>query len=107
MLYNYPLLTYAAKGRTYLSRALEMRPVDKDLNVNVIYAYLAQWDRLNAVERDFVYAAMARNLETDENFFPRIMALSMSDFKDSPRLKAIFSENKDLWEKLARFFPVL
>jgi len=106
-LYNYPLLTYAAKGRTYLSRALEMRPVDKDLNVNVIYAYLAQWDRLNAVERDFVYAAMARNLETDENFFPRVLALWTSDFKDSAKLKAIISDNQNLWAKLAHFFPAL
>ena len=106
MLYNYPLLTYAAKGRAYLRKALEMRPVDEDLNGNVTYAYLAQWDRLNAAERDFVYATVARNLDTDLNFFPRILALWMSDFKDSPRLKAIFSENKDLWPKLARFFPV-
>ena len=107
MLYNYPLLTYAAKGRTYLRKALEMRPVDEDLNVNVIYAYLAQWDRLSAAERDFVYAAVARNLETDANFFPRVLALWTSEFKDSAKLKAIFSENKDLWAKLARYFPVL
>ena len=106
MLYNYPLLTYAAKGRTYLRKALEMRPVDEDLNVNVLYAYLAQWDRLGAAERDFVYAAVGRNLETDANFFPRVLALWTSEFKDSPKLRAIFSENQDLWPKLSRFFPV-
>jgi hypothetical protein len=105
MLYDYPLLTYAVKGRTYLRKALEMRPVDEDLNVNVIYAYLAQWDRLSAAERDFVYAAVARNLEADENFFPRVLALWMSEFKDSAKLKAILSENNGLWPKLARFFP--
>lgn len=49
--------------------------MDEDLNVNVIYAYLAQWDRMRAAERDFVYAAVARNLETDPNFFPRVLAL--------------------------------
>jgi len=107
MLYNYPLLTYAAKGREYLRKALEMRPVDEDLNVNVTYAYLAQWDRLSEAEKDFVYAAVARNLETDPNFFPRVLALWMSEFKGSAKLKAVFSENSDLWPKLARFFPVL
>jgi hypothetical protein len=107
MLYNYPLLTYAAKGRVYLRTALEMRPVDEDLNVNVTYVYLAQWDRLSDAEKDFVYAAVARNLETDTNFFPRVLALWTSEFKDSARLKAIFSDNQDLWAKLARYFPVL
>ena len=106
MLYNYPLLTYAAKGRTYLREALERRPVDEDLNVNIIYAYLAQWDRLGEVEKDFAYAAVARNLETDKNFFPRVLALWMSEFKDSAKLKAVFSAHQDVWPKLARFFPV-
>ena len=106
MLYNYPLLTYAAKGRAYLRKALEMRPVEEDLSVNVVYAYLAQWDKLSAAEKYFVYATVARNLETAPNFLPRVLALWTSEFKDSARLKAIFSENKDLWAKLARFFPV-
>jgi len=106
MLYNYPLLTYAAKGRAYLRKALEMRPVDEDLNVNVTYAYLAQWDRLSAAEKDFVYASVDRNLETDPNFFPRVLALWTSEFKDSAKLKAAFSGNQGLWPKLARFFPV-
>jgi len=106
MFYNFPLLTYAAKGRTYLRKALEMRPLDQDLNVNVSYACLAQWDRLSAEEKDFVYATVARNLETDVNFFPRVLALWMSEFKDSPKLEAIFFENSDLWPKVARFFPV-
>jgi hypothetical protein len=30
----------------------------------------------------------------------------MSEFKDSPKLEAIFFENSDLWPKVARFFPV-
>jgi hypothetical protein len=107
MLYNYPLLTYAAKGRMYLRKALEMRPVDQDLNVNVTYAYLAQWERLNNAEKAFVYATVARNLETDVSFFPRVLALWTSEFKDSPKLKALFFENSDLWSKVSRFFPVL
>ena len=106
ILYNFPLLTYATKGRTYLRKAVDIRPLDKDLNVNVIHAYLAQWDKLSAAERDFVYAAVSRNLETNVHFFPRLLALWMSEYKDSGKMKAIFSENNDLWPKLARFFPV-
>jgi tetratricopeptide (TPR) repeat protein len=107
MLYNFPLLTYAARGRAYLRKALELRPVDEDLNVNVVYAYLAQWNRLSGVERDFVFERVASNLEMEANFFPRVLALWMNEFKDSAKLKDIFSENEDLRAKLARFFPVL
>jgi len=31
----------------------------------------------------------------------------MGEFKHAVKLKAILSENKDLWAKLARFFPAL
>jgi hypothetical protein len=105
MLYNYPLLTYAARGREYLRRALEMRPVDGDLNVYVTYVFLAQWQRLSAAEKDFVLAAVSRNLETDKGFFPRFLALWMREFKDSPKLEAIFFEDENIWPKVARFFP--
>jgi hypothetical protein len=106
MLYNYPLLTYAARGREYLRKALEMRPVDGDLNVNVTYAFLAQWERLSAAEKGFALAAVSRNLETDKGFFPRFLALWMREFKDSPKLEAIFAGSKDLWPKVEPFFPV-
>ena len=107
MLYNFPLLTYAARGRAYLRKALELRPVDEDLNINVVYAYLAQWDRLSGVERDFAFERVACNLEMEANFFPRVLALWINEFKDSAKLKDIFFENRGVWAKLARFFPVL
>jgi len=105
MLYNFPLLTYAVRGRDYLRKALEMRPADEDLNVNITYMFLVQWDRLSAAERNFVYDVVARNLETNANFFPRALALWTSEFKDSAKLKVVFSENSDLWPSVARFFP--
>jgi len=37
---------------------------------------------------------------------PRVLALWMGEFKDAAKLRAIFSENGDLWPKLARFFLV-
>jgi hypothetical protein len=38
---------------------------------------------------------------------PRVLALWRSEFKDSAKLKAVFSENSDLWPRVARFFPAL
>jgi len=105
MLYNYPLLTYAARGRDYLRKALEMRPADEDLNVNVTYIFLVQWDRLSAVEKAFIEERLLLNLATSENFFPRLLSLRLAEFKSVDRLKNILSENNEVWAKVARFFP--
>jgi hypothetical protein len=105
MLYNYPLLTYAARGREYMRRALAMRTVDEDLNVNITYVYLVQWDRLSVVEKRFIERRMVRNLSASENFFPRILALWLAEFKGVDRLKNILAEDREVWGKVARFFP--
>jgi hypothetical protein len=105
MLYNYPLLTYAARGREYMRKALEMRPVDEDLNVNVTYVFLVQWDRLSEVEKAFIEARILRNLEASENFFPRLLSLWLEEFKDANRLRDILAQNGEIWAKVAHFLP--
>jgi hypothetical protein len=105
MLYNYPLLTYAARGRDYMRKALEMRPVDEDLNVNVSYVFLVQCDRLSEVEKAFIEVRLLRNLAASENFFPRLLALWLAEFKSADRLKTILVENSEVWAKVAHFFP--
>jgi hypothetical protein len=105
MLYNYPLLTYAARGREYMRKALEMRPVDEDLNVNVTYVFLVQWDRLSGAEKAFIEARILRNLEASGNFFPRLLSLWLEEFKNADRLKDILAENDEIWTKVARYLP--
>lgn len=106
MLYNYPLLTYAAKGRAYFRRALEMRPVHEDLNVDVLYACLAQWARLSEPERDFVTERVARNVAASESFFPWIISRWLNEYKSVEKLQKIFAEYKDLWPQVSRYFPI-
>ncbi|MFZ2054921.1 MAG: hypothetical protein WAU81_12095 [Candidatus Aminicenantales bacterium] len=105
MLYNYPLLTYAVRGREYLRKALGMRPVDEDLNVNATYVFLVHWDRLGAAEKDFIEERLLRDLSASDNFFPRVLALWLAEFKGVEKLKDILAENNEAWAKTARFFP--
>jgi len=79
LLYNFPLLTYADRGRACLRRALELKPADVFLNVNVIYMYLAQWELLTDDEKSF----LARQLRSIEARTP--------DFRD--RLRRRWREN--------------
>jgi tetratricopeptide (TPR) repeat protein len=104
MLYNFPLLTYASKARQYFNKALELRPLDEELNVNVVYIYLTQWDILSHVERAFVFEAVTRNLENNESFFPQVKKLWVDEFGDVERLKAIFANDPNFWPKISRYF---
>lgn len=48
MLTNYPLLTYAEKGRAYFRKALEFAPANEFLNLTVLVTHMAQSDDLTA-----------------------------------------------------------
>lgn len=82
-----------------------MRPADEDLEVNVSYVFLVQWDRLAAAEKAFIEERLLRSLASGGNFFPRILTLWLAEFKSLERLKSILAENTRLWAKVGRFFP--
>lgn len=80
LLYNFPLLTYADQGRRCLRRALELKPADEFLNLNIIYIYLAQWELLPEEDKLF----LGRQLKYIEARCP--------DFRE--RLRRRWRENK-------------
>jgi len=79
LLYNFPLLTYADQGRACLRRALELKPADLFLNINIIYMYLVQWELLTERDKEF----LARQL--------RLMEARSPDFRE--RLRRRWREN--------------
>lgn len=80
LLYNFPLLTYAEQGRRCLRRALELKPADEFLNLNIIYLYLAQWELLTDEDKQFL------------NHQLKYIEARCSDFKE--RLRRRWRENK-------------
>jgi len=68
LLYNFPLLTYAEKGRLYLKKAVELKPADEFLNQNVLYIFMTQWERLKESEREFVAVQWRSMTESFPNF---------------------------------------
>ncbi len=72
LLYNYPLLTYLDKAKAYFRKALEFKPADEFLNVNIIFIYLTQWDSLQEGEKDFVLKRIGEARMACQNFVPRL-----------------------------------
>jgi hypothetical protein len=72
LLYNFPLLTYAEKGRVYLKRALELKPADEFLSLNILYIFLTQWDLLEEEEKEFAGGRLKEQAAANESFMDRL-----------------------------------
>ncbi|MEW5902334.1 MAG: hypothetical protein AB1715_12790 [Acidobacteriota bacterium] len=72
LLYNFPLLTYAEKGRACLRRALELKPADEFLSLNILYIFLAQWDLLAKEEKEFAGGRLKEQAAANKSFMDRL-----------------------------------
>jgi hypothetical protein len=89
LLYNFPLLTYADKGRRYLRKAIELKPADEFLNQNVLYIFMTQWERLEEREREFVAAQWRSMTESSPNFERELRRRWQKNFNSSDGLDLI------------------
>jgi tetratricopeptide (TPR) repeat protein len=103
MLYNFPLLTYAERGRRYFKRAVELDPSDEYMNVNVLYIYLTQWSSLGGEERDFLAGRLGDVLRYNANFIPRIRDMWKQNFGGTDKLKETLSASGH-WPQLEKYF---
>jgi len=104
MLYNFPLLTYMDKAKRYFLKALELKPADEFLNLNIVYIYLTQWDFLNTAEKSFVFKRLEKMWKNNENFITQLQNQWEKGFPDDEKLKEILSEDKDFWEEIKKYF---
>ncbi len=92
MLYNFPLLTYMDRGRFYLRKALEFKPADEFLNLNIIYIYLTQWDFLEEGEKSFILERLERMREANQNFIPQLRKSWRENFGNEDKLEQILKK---------------
>lgn len=104
MLYNFPLMTYIDKEKLYFSKALELKPADESLNLNIIYIYLTQWDFLNDKEKGFVYKRLGKMWKDNERFIPQLRNRWKRNFGNSDKLKEILSLDEELWLEIGKDF---
>jgi tetratricopeptide (TPR) repeat protein len=103
MLYNHPLLTYAARGRDYFRKALALQPADEFMNVNVLTLFLGQWALLDGGEREDAWRRLADALERNEGFLRRIRDLWKRTYGNLEGLRAVYADNPNLGPRLEAF----
>jgi len=89
LLYNFPLLTYAEKGRAYLRRALELKPADEFLSLNILYIFLTQWDWLAKEEKEFAGGRLKEQAAANERFMDRLRRRWEENFGTAAGLELI------------------
>jgi len=104
MLYNYPLLTYAEKGRLYMRKALELRPADEFLSLNILYIFLTQWDALKEGEKAFIFEQLKRERKDKLQFLERLYRRWTKNAGNDLKIKEIISRDESLWLEMSRFF---
>jgi hypothetical protein len=103
MLYNHPLLTYAATGRDYFRKALALQPADEFMNVNAIALFLGQWALLDGGEKEDAWRRLAGAIEHNEGFLRRIRELWKQTYGSLEGLRAVYAENPALGPRLEAF----
>lgn len=104
MTYNYPHLTYAAKGREYLKKALVLQPADEYLNTNILAVMLSQWQILDQTEREDVRSRLRNILDYNEAFILKILNIWKKNHASIDDLIKILSSDAELWLRLQKFF---
>lgn len=104
LLYNFPLVTYFDKADLYFRKALELKPSDEFLNVNILYIYLTQWDLLDDEGKGFVFERIEEMSEKSSSFVSRLRRLWRKEAGTPDRLKKMLSQNQELWRNISKYF---
>lgn len=87
LLYNFPLLTYSEQGCRFLRRALELKPADEFLNINIIFIYLAQWELLTEEDKKFLSRQLKYIEVRSSNFREKLRRRWLENFPSANLLE--------------------
>lgn len=92
LLYNFPLMTYADRAKVYFRRALELKPADEFLNLNIIFIHFTWWDVLEDEDKAYAAGLLGRMTEIDPRFTAKLEARWKQSFKSVDRFREILAE---------------
>ncbi|MCX6569472.1 MAG: hypothetical protein NT147_10565 [Candidatus Aminicenantes bacterium] len=92
LLSNYPLMTYADRAKTYFRAALEFKPADDFLNLNIVFLYFNWWPTLEEAERTYALGLYRQAVARDPGFRAKLETRWKQSFQTTDRLSAILAE---------------
>ena len=92
LLSNYPLMTYADLAKPYFRKALELKPADDFLNLNVSFLYFIWWPTLEDAEKPYAAGLYRQAVARDPAFAAKLESRWKRSFQTTDRLAAILAE---------------
>jgi len=92
LLSNFPLMTYSDRAKTYFRKALELKPADESINMNVIFLHFSWWTTLEDAERAYAAGLYRKMVARDPAFPGKLEARWKKSFQTTDRLAAILAE---------------
>jgi tetratricopeptide (TPR) repeat protein len=91
-LYNYPLLTYATKGRNICRQAVKRYPANEFLNLNVLFVFFEQWELLEAGEKDWMKSRIVNLQASDSQFLEKLKRKWYENYREAATLESRLKE---------------
>lgn len=91
-LYNYPLLTYAEKGRLLCREALSRHPYNEFLFLNIALVFMEQWPLLDGMEKDWLRQNLSRITAADPGFLDKLKRRWHQNYKETQSLESRLAE---------------
>lgn len=92
LLYNFPLMTYSDRAKTYFRAALEFKPADESINLNVIFLYFSWWTTLEDAERTYAAGLYRKMTARDPGFPAKLEARWKQSYGTVDRFTAVLAE---------------
>jgi len=91
-LYNYPLLTYAEKGRLLCREALRRHPYNEFLFLNIALVFFEQWPLLESGEKEWLRQNLNRITAADPDFINKLKRRWRQNYKETQSLESRLAE---------------
>jgi len=91
-LYNYPLMTYADKGRWLCREAVQRAPFNEFLMLNVLIVFFEQWPLLEPTEKNWLKENIRRIQVSNPGFLDRLRNKWWQNYQETRSLEIRLSE---------------
>jgi O-antigen ligase len=91
LLYNFPLVTYQDRAKTFFRKALLFKPADDTINLNVQFLYFGWWPVLEDAECAYAAGLYRAMIARDPSFAARLETRWVQSYGSPDGLRAILA----------------
>jgi hypothetical protein len=92
LFYNFPLMTYQDRAKSYFRQALVFKPADETMNLTIIFLHFAWWPTLEDADKRYAADIYRRMIARDPAFPAKLEARWTLSYPSLDGLAAVLAE---------------